>query len=192
MFEKKIRKIYNPLSLFFLYFQVDLEMATKRKRVRCIESDDEEDSQGNIKDYIREATQNSTRNVVQSMAPKIDTIANEIKYEIHVSRDDTQYMHKKHHDQARMLAILNEKLEKEQSRNLSLNEDIKTLQDNALGDCAGMFDQVNSRLRTVIDEQREIKKNMKSMKEDIKTMKNDVKEDIETIKSLLETLIKHK
>jgi len=150
-------------------------MPPKRKRVRCIESDDE-DSQAVLLDAIKD-----------SLNPKIENVADEIKYEIHLSRDETQYVHKKHHDQARMLAILNQKLEAEQKKNSdqdmvirNLNEDIKTLQDNALGDCAGMFDQVNARLRTVIDEQREIKKNMKSMKEDIKT-----------IKSLLETLIKH-
>jgi uncharacterized protein (DUF305 family) len=180
-------------------------MSTKRRRVKAVDSD-EEDIQDNTKRYIREATQTSTRDVVRAVGPKIESAAIELKHEIHLSRDETQYVYKKHHDQATMLAILNRKLEQRDAtiavQNTIIREqarDIRTMRENALGECDVMFGQVNAKQTTLeskIDYAikdigalvKEVKRNEERRDEDM----DNIKKDTKAIKRLLEDLIERK
>jgi hypothetical protein len=180
-------------------------MSTKRKRVRTVESD-EEDTEDNTKHFVKEAIQISTRNIVRAVGPKIEAVgpkiesaAIDIKNEIHISRDETQYVYKKHHDQATMLAILNRKLEQRDTtiaaQNVIIREqarDIRTMRENALGECAVMFGQLNAKHATLEIKVDNAINDIGALIEEVKKNEESRDEDTKNIKSLLEDLLQRK
>ena len=165
-------------------------MSTKHKRVRAVESD-EEDTQDNTKQILKAEIRASTSNIVRAVVPEIEAVgptiegaATDIKNEILISRDETQYVHKKNHDQATMLAILNRKLEQRDATITQQNaiirdqaRDIRTMRENALGECAVMFGQVNAKqatLETKVDNANARQATIETKVDDIKRLLEDL------------------
>jgi type II secretory pathway component PulC len=141
-------------------------MSTKHKRPRIVESDEEETTPLHLKQLE----------------------INDGIIEFH--HTETQYVHRKNNDQARMLAVLNERIEDKNAvikekdavikakdamiarlnaENAKLREDVRMVQETALADSTQLFE--------------EIKKDCAKSKRDIKDIKAGQAENLKVLKA---------
>ena len=175
-------------------------MSSKRRRVRSLESDEDDDATSS--NFVIESTKHFNTILVgqlmTTVSPRFDTVdkgVDEIKHKITAHHDETQYVHRKHHDQARMIAVLNEKVnalqagrDDDKSTILSLHEDIRNLQDSALGDCAGLFEHIKDRMSSVKTSSNDTREEVKKINGNLETMNRMVLDAVQKSNSELESL----
>jgi len=99
---------------------------------------------------------NAVRGVVDSRFNTIDATNREIMQGIESHHEETKYVYKKHNSQAQQLARLNERLEEKEDEICRLNKTIHGLQEEALADSTGMFEEIK-------DDIKDMKKLMRQM-----------------------------
>lgn len=172
-------------------------MSGKRRRRISMESDDEGESNDTL-EGIKHFNTVVVNRLVHTVNPRFDTMdknSDEIKQKIAAHHDETQYVHRKHQDQARMLATLNEKINNLQAINddqnttiQALHGDIRNLQDSALGDCAGLFERIKEKVSTVKSIAHDLRDEARKSNGELEALKSRVaaiETDMSTIKDLL-------
>jgi chromosome segregation ATPase len=182
-------------------------MPTKRKRLisNNTDSDDEEDflktvslavttltSKSIIPEVktLSERLSNVPQATVTAMRPKLDDISDAIASH----HSETQYVHQKHGDQARMLVVLNKRVDALQAEITrlgaekdhlnaekdTLHRDVRMIQGTALADSTQLFEKIKrdvKKMKGDIEDlkagQTEILKTLQGMQELLKTLKNN-------------------
>jgi len=119
------------------------------------------------------------------MHPKLDTISDAI--ESH--HNETQYVYQKHNDQARMIAVLNKRVdalqedktrletEKDQlnAEKDTLHRDVRMIQGTALADSSHFFEEIKK-------EMKKLKRDVKDIKEELWAFRNDMQAILKALK----------
>jgi type II secretory pathway component PulC len=148
--------------------------AKHRKRRISDESDNEDDFLNAVSLTVKEATSNTVIPEVKNLAERISNVPQAMVTAVRPKLDDisdaiashhteTQYVHRKNNDQARMLAVLNERIEDKNAvikekdavikakdamiarlnaENAKLREDVRMVQETALADSTQLFEDI--------------------------------------------------
>lgn len=87
------------------------------------------------------------RGIVDPRFNTIDAANREIMQGIENHHEETKYVYKKHGCQAHQLAVLNQRLDEKQLENDKLNQTIRGLQEEALADSTGMFEEIKDDIK---------------------------------------------
>ena len=96
------------------------------------------------------------RGIVDPRFNTIDATNGEIRQAIEDHHEETKYVYKKHGCQAQQLAVLNNRLDEKQLEIDRLNQTIRGLQEEALADSTGMFEEIK-------EDVKDLKKMMRQM-----------------------------